>query len=280
MSKIHIDRLAKSLGLDPKDIRGIKYEKLVQAICVKNSENISKKVTKINQDEWSRAMDKIGTKEKRFIVPSLNDVMSRNNVSIRKSAENGTLISNTLHEGLVKTLNRTMQDFTEKTGEMTYVARRGKTAGKINVGLIEKFEQNLTKTFQNYTKKDPEFGMPTNVHTIAVTEMRSTINTANHLYVETLNEKNPDLIMQKVWVHNGGLSKESRPGHEKVAQQTARKPIDVSEFFEIPYYFKYKGKWRKGAGTISMQHPHSGEGGPEEEIGCNCEVRYVARRKK
>ena len=115
MSKIHIDRLAKSLGLDPKDIRGIKYEKLVQAICVKNSENISKKVTKINQDEWSRAMDKIGTKEKRFIVPSLNDVMSRNNVSIRKSAENGTLISNTLHEGLVKTLNRTMQDFTVRS---------------------------------------------------------------------------------------------------------------------------------------------------------------------
>lgn len=252
-----------------------KYREMMDEIIAFNSEKVSNAIGRITNDKWSKALDKISTKEKRFVVPSLEEVLPKRSVFVRKAAQQGAVISDTLKDALNKDLRGALSQFTESTGEQTYLRRRGAKAGTINPKLIADFENRLTKTFENYVKKDPSLGMPKNIHTIAVTEVRSTVNEAKSTFVNRLKQKNPDLSVQKRWVHNASLSKENRPGHKQVDGRT----VKDTEAFKVPRYKKVKGKWVRIGFTL-MMHPHDPTAPTDQVIGCNCDVEHIISRKR
>jgi hypothetical protein len=152
------------------------YSDLTNDILNKNLKKVSDKVLKLNEDSWRKSLSKISTTEKKVILPNLNNVIKESNIQILKTQEAGKLIKNTLKNKLIQNLRESLNQFTPKTKEQTYIIHRGKTTGKINPKLIKEFQNRITETFQNYTLKDPRFNVPVNIKTIAVTEIRSLIN--------------------------------------------------------------------------------------------------------
>jgi hypothetical protein len=260
MAKFHLDRLKKKYENIP--VKGKTYEALMTEVISHNSERVSRKILKVDEDNWNRALKKITPKEKTFVVPDVSEVLPKQSVFVRKAAEQGDLMRDTLRDELNKNLRETLDTFTEKTKEATYIRRRGVGAGKINEKLIKQFEQNITTTFQGYTKKDPKFGMPTNIHTIAVTEMRSTINNIQYDYVDKLISDNEDIEFNKTWKQNKRMAKEPRRGHDEVDNIK----IPMRDLFQVPRYKKIRGKWAR-IGTTMMRYPHDPNAPPDQVIG-------------
>jgi hypothetical protein len=184
------------------------------------------------------------------------------NLLIRKSVERGNLISKDLHDRLSRDLRRSLNQFTPKTGEPTFIRRRGIRAGRINPKLIESLEKDITRTFENYTKKDPRYGVPANVHGIAVTELRSAVSEMKASYMNEFRAANPDTQVFKRWIHNRSLSKEPRPHHMAHNRKTAA--------WDEPFVLSN--------GAVLM-YPHDPAAPAEEVINCNCDyIVYVRRR--
>lgn len=270
MAKIHLDRMRKKYGY-----RGEPYSELIQKILINNKENISRKMIRMNSSFWDKSLKKITPEYKRFIIPSLEDVLPKRSVFALKAAEQGKLIKDTLRDSLTKNLRDTLKTFTLKTGEANYIIRRGETAGRINPKLVKEFQSKITTTFRNYTKRDPKFKVPLNIKTIATTEIRSAISNIKNTYINSLVEKNPDLELKKIWIHNKSLSKVSRRGHLRLNN----KKIPYNKNFIITRYRKIGKRWYK-AGTIEARYPHDPNLPPEEVINCNCDIDYISRIKK
>src|SRR5271157_5971615 len=217
MAGIHLNRLVNSLGLKPDEISGMNYQKLIGLIVGKNTQNIGNGVTRISKKRWSDYLQRITPKGKRFILPDIDTVLPKNHVFMRKSAESGKQISDTLYHSLTGNLRDILSQFSEKTGQPSYIIRRGKTAGRINRQLIDEFGESIRATFEGYTKRDPKTGIPGNIHQIAVTEVRSTVNEIKHTYVIQLIENNEGLQGRKAWIHNPMLSFQGRKGHIEVS---------------------------------------------------------------
>lgn len=274
MAKVHLDRIAKRFGTEGWS--GGMYRSLMQIILSENTESISNKIAKLNQSDWNKALKKITPVEKKFIMPDISSVLPKRSVFIRKGAEQGTILSDTLRDRLTKDLRDTLNQFTPKTGEAKFLKRRGAEAGKINNKLVIQFEKTISNTFKNYTKKDPKYGMPPNIHNIAVTEMRSTINTIKSQYTAKMLEENPDMIVLKQWIQNRSLAVEPRKGHGIVS---SRKPIPLNKYYNVPHYIK-KGKKLIRVRTDLMMHPHDPDAPADTVIGCNCEEVHIIRWKK
>jgi len=275
MAKVHLDRIAKKFDII-KDWSGPMYQSLMKIIIAENTQSISNKIAKLNRFDWNKALKKITPVEKKFIMPDVSTVLPKRSVFIRKGAEQGTILSDTLRDSLTKDLRATLNQFTPKTGEAKFIKRRGVQAGKTNEKLIAQFEKTIKGTFKGYTKKNPRFGMPTNIHSIAVTEMRSTINTIKSQYTTKMLQKNPDMIVRKRWIQNRSLAVEPRKGHGIVS---ARKPIPLNKYYNVPHYIK-KGKKLVRVRTDLMMHPHDPDAPADAVIGCNCEELHVIRWKK
>jgi hypothetical protein len=274
MSKIWIKRLSDKYGMIKSDeMSGTKYSDLISHIVQHNNGNISRAITRQSKDKWNKALSKISTEEKRFIMPDLSDVFPKRAPHILKSAESGKLISQTLRDNLTANLRESLNQFTPTTGEQTYIKRRGKNAGQINPKVIEDFKSRITDTFTNYTKKDPKIGIPKNIQAIATTEIRTTVNTTKKIYTDALREKNPELKLRKKWIHHSSLSDTPRKGHLQLDGKT----IDYDDTFTVVQYKKHGNKWIK-IGTVQMEHPHDNNGGAEEVINCNCDWEVLARR--
>lgn len=277
MAKVHIDRIIAKYNIKPDPIKGYAgklYRELINHIIAQNTDNMNKNIVKMNRDGWNKALSKITPKEKKFILPDISDVLPKRAIEIRKAATRGQLVSNTLRDTLTKNLRESLNQFTDITGEATYIRRRGAKAGTINPKLIKDFEDRITTTFTNYTKRKKGELYPANIKAIATTEMRSAINEMKSIYVNKLREKNPDLIFKKVWIHNRSLSNEPRRGHEKLNGIS----IDANEKFKVEVYKKIKGKLIY-IRTELMEHPHDPNASAENVISCNCDLEYIAKRK-
>jgi hypothetical protein len=272
MAKIKSDRLIKKYG--KTNIRNGKYQALMNEVLANNNEAISRAILRQSRSSWDKGLKKITTKEKQFIMPSLQDVLPKRSVFASKSAESGKFIMDTLKDRLTKDLRTTLDTFTEKTGEQRYIRRRGKLAGTINPKVIKDFQKSIRGTFENYRKIDPKYGMPSNIHNIAVTEVRTVVNNAKRAYTETLLRKNKDLEAKKKWRHNKSLSREPRRGHQEADGQE----VGFNEMFVLNTYKMVKGK-RIYTGKIQCQHPHSEELPLDEKVSCNCGYYIIVRRK-
>lgn len=273
MAKLYTKRLIDRFGKE--NITGKKYGEVIKTIIAHNTEEVAKKIGGLTQSDLEKGLRKITKTEKRFIVPDLSEILPKRSVHIRKAAQDGKMLSDTLRDSLTKNMRDTMNQFTLKTGESRYLRRRGAKAGTINPELIKDFEVKIKDTFTNYVKKDPKLGMPKNVHEIAVTEMRSTVNNIKSGYMNKLTEENEDLVSMKKWRHNPSLSKNPRRGHSYVGSLKAR---PLSQPYKVPTY-KSRGGRQVRTGFEDMMHPHDPEASAGNVINCNCEEEYFVRRK-
>jgi hypothetical protein len=254
MGRLDLSRIRKKYNYSSGD-----YQRLIQRIVANNTVNMQNKAERISLSRLRDINKRLPKTEKNFIVPK--DIQFPRDIQAKKAVERGDLISKELHDRIGLELRRKLAEFTPKTGEGTYVRRRGSQAGTINPRLISEFEDSLNKTFESYTKTDSRYGMPTNVHAIAVTEFRSAVNEYKSVYMERFIAANPDTRITKVWQHNKSLSREPRENHMRL--NGVRKAWDES--FDM------------GNG-IRMRHPHDPQGPPGEIINCNCDYLIVARR--
>ena len=273
MAKVHLDRLRRQYkGVE---ITGSLYSDIVEQIIDQNTENVQKKMFRMSNKRMQKVSDKISTKTKRLVVPDMSDVLPKRALHIRKVAESKDFVSETLRSNLTKTLRDTIGEFMEDTGETAMVPKRGSTTGRIHPDLINQFEKNITNVFQGYTKKHPRFNMPSNVHDIAVTEIRSSINEIKNSYTQRLLEKNEeDFEVTKTWIQNKSKSKVPRKGHSLVNGKT----IGFREIFMVPHYEKEDGKVVQMFVT-PMKHPHDPNAPGSQVIGCNCDFDIKIRRR-
>ena len=272
MAKIYLNRLQKKYGTN---ISGQKYSDVVKIILLQNNENVSNKMARMSDKKWQVLAKKIGTKEKRMILPDLKEIVPPRALSVLKAAEKGKMIQDTLRDSLTKDLRRTLDEFAA-TGKNSYVRQAGKTAGRINPQLVKQFENKISNTFSNYTKRDKTLGMPVDVHKIAVTEVRSAINNTKKLYIDKVLEKNPDIEARKKWIHNKALSKEPRRGHMDMNNKT----VGINELFKVPEYKAIKGVQKRTGNYIMMKHPHDPDAPADQIIQCNCDWDIIVSRRK
>ena len=271
MAKTHFDRLRKRYKAFIE--KGTKYVELLKQILLGNVSSIQEFMFNENEKKWNNLSKKLSKKTgSRLVLPVIEDVIPKESIQIIKTTENGKKINDKLKDQLVKNLKDTLFKFDEES----YITQRGTTAGRINPKLIDQFEKEITKTFSSYTKKDKAFNMPKNIHTIAVTEVRSTINGMKDGYIQKMMDQNPDIDIKKKWIHNRRLSKVPRRGHIQVAK---RKAIPYNEYFDVPHYIERGGKLIKMK-TTKMKFPHDPVAGPEHNANCNCDYDIIVTKKK
>lgn len=256
MAKIWLDRLKKKYGW-----RGKNYRKLVSQIVVQNTENIHNAVGRILVRDLKEKAKTLRT-GKQILIPDVTDVLPKRAVHLRKAAEKGELLTDTLRDRLTKNLR-------EVLNTPDYEHRRGPMAGAVKESLIADFQDKITQVFDGYTKRHGK-DMPSNLATIARTEVRSTVSVVKHEYMEAMMKKNPDLVIEKVWIHRGSKRKGYVPrgGH----QDLDGVQVGFDEDFEIE-------NETTGA-THYAKHPHDDSLPPEEVINCGCEMKYILVERK
>lgn len=273
MAKIHLSRLEKKYNLSPGTVKGANYRQLMKDIIDNETVNTAKMTARISQSNYTKQMAKVKDLSKRMVLPNINEVLPKRSIFVRKAAIDGDIITDTLRDSLTKNLRETLREFrTKKTKEPAYLRRRGEQAGTINPKVIAEFEKRITKTFKNYTKINPKYGVPSNVHDIAVTEIRKTINPIKQSYNEKLYAQNKNRFdFFKKWKQNKSLAKVPRLGHLQVDGIQ----ILITENFQVPRYKIIKKRWVKVA-TDSMRYPHDPAAVAEQVISCNCDIIYFA----
>lgn len=254
-----LDKLKKRYG-----ITGGTYQDLISKILQENAKVIHKHVVSVNDDHYKKVATRFNKKSaKRFVVPDIFDEIPDSGLQLRKSAEKGQLISDTLKDDLRNNLREVLDLKTGVTGQSKLITQTNKKAGTINNHLIDLYEKKITETFANYIKDDPNAKMPSNIKTIATTEVRSAVHDVQHSYVTELTKRNPTLRIFKKWIHNPNLSiVQPRDNHAKLGRLKAI-PLEQNYIFQTD-----KGK------TVSASRPHDPSLPPEEVIGCHCDIEY------
>ena len=256
MAKIYLDRIQKKYGWT-----GGKYEQLMGKIIAQNSTNISHNVARISQTSFEKENIKLRKKgrgkEKLFVLPDVKDIIPRKEFALLKGADKGKLMTDNIREKLTQNLRNTIKDPKYKT-------RTGVRAGLIKQDMIKDFEKTITKTFTNYTKRDPKYGVPSNIHTIANEEIRATMSQINDDYMGKFLQLNDDTEARKRWIHNTRMVKVPRKPHVALHRVT----IPYNEYFEI-----------KSDRVYLCRYPHDPNLPIGEKAGCNCEIQYLLIRK-
>jgi len=263
VSKISIDRLTKKYGSD--NIKGEKYQKIVNDILSFNREKITNSVVKITDDKFKKT---IASNKWRVDFPPIEDITKKRllfidmkpQTELLKTAEKGNYITQTLRNKLSNDLKETL--------------KRVPAGTKLSQRLVKEYKARITDTFSNYTKKDPRYGVPSNIRNISVTEMKSAVNNTRKIYMDELIARNPELEYYKQWFHYKSYSKEYRRGHAEKHLEKKK----MGEKFTVNIYEKKKGKWVKSGKTVEMDRPHDSNVDISEIIGCSCELKYILRK--
>lgn len=257
MAKFHLDRLKEKYGFT-----GGSYKALMQEIIANNTQAISRAMGRKLASSFKEAGKKFQKRDAR-LFPQVDDVLPKRSVFTRKAAIDGVKITDTLKTRLDKNLRDTMKEFQE---EGRLFIRRGPTATALNPEVVRQFEAKIQKTFEGYVKRNPEYNLPGNVHTIAVTETRAAVNEIKGSYTREFIKRNPDLVVEKVWRHNRRLSRKPRIGHMRANGQ------------RVPFEDSFRIENEDGQGFVLMQYPHDPAAPAEHVVGCHCDF-FVQIRK-
>ncbi len=264
MATIFYNRLKEKYGSE--NISGEKYQEVITDILAHNNEKSSRAIGRLSTNNYKDSLKKLSKKKAKTVkLPDLTDVLPKQSVFLIKGQQSSKLITNTLRDRLQKDLRATLNLF-DGTGKQRIEIQRGRTTGKLNTELIKNFQDRITKTFEGYTKRDGKTGVPPNISAIAVTEVRSFIDSTREQYNRELVKKNPQIEMVKTWIHNRSLSKVPRNGHVKMHNKT----IPLDGFFQVP---------REDRGYDFMSRPHDPDAPADQNIRCNCEAIYKAKIK-
>lgn len=267
MPKPHVSRLAERY---PGPMEGGNYRGLMSDIIASNHESIERAVARVKRDEVGREAAKIKrSTTKQIALPDLAEVLPARSVFIRKGAEQGQIISDTLRDRLTKDLRASVAEYLG-TGATSMQYKKGDRRGEIKPELVDRMRERITATFEGYRKAGPE-GVPPNVQAIAVTEARSAVNDIKHTWARRLEEANPGKVrVMKTWRQHPGLSHEPRTGHGTVNGR--RIPIDTP--FAVPRVVWVKGQGLRVIETTLMMHPHDPSAPADQVISCSCECDY------
>ncbi len=250
MAKFHLDRIKKKYGW-----RGGSYRALMRKIIDKNSEALARATGRISKDNFAKAASRYGKKAKTFVLPDITEAIPKRSVFSRKAAEKGKLMTDKLRDRVTKSLRETLLQFSGVSGQPAFILQTGPRRGRINPKLVEQFKRSITSDFSGYTRVDPSYGVPTNIQTIAVAEVRSIANEIKAEYTRKLILANGDnWRVTKTWVHNKSLSQTPRPHHMAMNGKT----VGFYEAFALP-------------NGVVMMHPHDPNAPAEEVYSCHCD---------
>lgn len=251
MNEISIKRLSNKYGT--QNIKGKKYQKIIKDIIFYNKTKINESVSLLTDNKIKKQLESFKNKVK---FPEIKNIISKPQFELLKAAEKGKFITQTLRDQL--------------TDNLKSVLKKAPVGSKLNQSLIKELKTNIKKTFENYTKRDPRYGIPSNIRNISVTEMKSAVNMIRKSYMDELINRNPNMYYKKEWRHYKTYSKEYRRGHAEKNGEVK----EMNEPFLINEYKKIKGKWTKTGNIIKMDRPHDEKAGPSMTIGCSCELKY------
>lgn len=182
--RLTLKKLAKKYGVD---IEGTTYAKVVQEIINENVVRASKKMGSLSNRRMKQAFE---DSIKDGIVTLPEYVIS--NVTVRKGAEDGRMITDTLRDVLTRGLRKAITDNPNDTEK-----------------AIAQMQSHIKDTFTTYTTSHAKM--------IAVTEVRSSVDLSKAEYVRELVARNPNrLRVTKKWIHHDHLVKVPRPTHKAI----------------------------------------------------------------
>lgn len=262
MAKPHVERLAKKY---PRPMAGANYRGLMEEIIAANHEGIQGAVARVKRDEFGRALARIKrSTTKQIAIPDLAEVLPKRSIFLRKGAEQGRVLTETLRDRLTSDLRESVADFL-KTGKGSMQYKTGERRGEINPELVTQLRKKMSETFSGYRKAGPG-GIPKNIQVIADTEARSAISDIKHSWAVRLEETNPGKVrVMKTWRAHPRLSKIPRGTHGRISGQ--KRPLGIP--FLVP-----TGDKRRPGGVDLMQHPHDPAAPAEQVISCHCECIY------
>ena len=182
--RLTLKKLAKKYGVD---IEGATYTKVVQEIINENVTRASKKMGSLSNRRMKQAFaDSI--KDGIVDLPAY----AVSNVTVRKGAEDGKMITDTLRDVLTRGLRKAITDNPNDTEK-----------------AIAQMQSHIKDTFTTYTTSHARM--------IAVTEVRSSVDLSKAEYIRELVTRNPNkLRVTKKWVHHDHLVKVPRPTHKAI----------------------------------------------------------------
>lgn len=182
--RLTLKKLAKKYGVD---IEGATYAKVVQEIINENVARASKKMGNLSNRRMKQAFaDSI--KDGIVTLPDY----AIPNVTVRKGAEDGKMITDTLRDVLTRGLRKAITDNPNDTEK-----------------AIAQMQSHIKDTFTTYTTSHAKM--------IAVTEVRSSVDLSKAEYVRELVARNPNkLRVTKKWIHHDHLVKIPRPTHKAI----------------------------------------------------------------
>jgi hypothetical protein len=266
MSKESLDYLRKKYHVDEmfqEMIKKKEYRNILTEIFHVNIEDVAPKIAQRSIRNWNKTLSETKRKyivpEYEHVVPSSEDIRSRS----RGQTEG---ISNNLRMALTDRLREKANTFLGRHKEETYLKKR------INGKLEREFEDDVRDTMRSFTRKDPDFGMPSNIHAIAVTELRTTIANIKRNVADQIRAENPGIIPKKTWIHNPHLSKNIkniRLGHKAMNE----KSLPMDSVFDVPLIVSIGGN-NFQIGTTPMMAPHDPNAPASQLISCHCDIVY------
>lgn len=182
--RLTLKKLAKKYGVD---IEGTTYAKVVQEIVSENVARASKKMGDLS----NRRMKQVFADSIKDGIVTL-PAYAIPNVTVRKGAEDGKMITDTLRDVLTRGLRKAITDNPNNTEK-----------------AIAQMQSHVKDTFTTYTTSHAKI--------IAVTEVRSSVDLSKAEYVRELIARNPNkLRVTKKWIHHDHLVKIPRPTHKAI----------------------------------------------------------------
>ena len=183
-ARLTLKKLAKKYGVD---IEGATYAKVVQEIINENVARASKKMGNLSNRRMKQAFaDSI--KDGVVDLPAY----AISNLTVRKGAEDGKMITDTLRDILTRGLRKAITDNPNDTEK-----------------AIAQMQSHIKDTFTTYTTSHAKM--------IAVTEVRSSVDLSKAEYVRELIARNPNrLRVTKKWIHHDHLVKVPRLTHKAI----------------------------------------------------------------
>jgi hypothetical protein len=255
MAKVNLDRIEQRYGW-----KGAKYQELMTWILAENHKTTQattgRKLARFFTDRIARA------KTGGVITPKIADILSVDSVYIRKGAERGTLLVDTLRAELNTQIKAALNKHIG-SGEQIMQTMPGGKPARIKPQLVAKFKDAISDTFSGYMKG----AIPANIQTIATTEIYSAISEVRHTYALRMAEMNPGRIRTlKRWSHSRRHNRVARIGHRTIDGAT----VLLNQGFQVPRY-----KNGKKIETTIMQYPHDYTAPADQVINCECECQYI-----
>lgn len=246
-----------------ESLTGKPYTKLCEKIIKENTQKIAARVLKKDAKKFDKALQDIKPQirtKKKIVLPSTADIM-RDSPTLIKAATKGKLLTQTLSESIRKTIKNKLVDHD--------INHKGIRAQR---KFLDELKTSIKDEFKSYTVKNPKrANMPTNIHTIAVTESRSAMNAVRHEYVKRIHDTTKDEFdVTKKWIHNS-IAETPRESHVKLGRG---KPILIYQ------QFQWTTKDKSKSFTYKADRPHADNLPASETICCSCEVEYGFTPKK